>query len=159
MSVLPNAIDCDLAPLALATLAKVTPEKTAREGNAMSQRSNRKKPYNWLKRLDEAAANFPVAENWEDYDCFVLTHHPQLQPRDPGDVVGRRAYEERLRDQEELISSNSSTRQVLRKLSPEQRREVSALVYDLTVELKQHVKWKQMPEEMVQGTGPLERLF
>ena len=135
----------------------------------MEQRRNRKRgPHNWLKSLDEAAANLPVAKSWlHPYGYFELTRYPRLQPHEPerGDLLGgyvrpgRQTYERQLREQEERISSNPGAHRALRKLCPEQRREVSALVNDLTVELEQHVRWKRMPEQMVRGTAPMKRLF
>jgi hypothetical protein len=117
-------------------------------------------PENWLEWLDALAQTFPGAETWsQPYSYFFLTRYPHLQPHDQNDDVGKRTYEERLRKQEELLSSNSKSRQALRKLSPGLRREVSALVSDLTMELEQHVKWKQMPMQMVKGTASQGRIL
>jgi hypothetical protein len=133
----------------------------------MEQRKNRKKPYNWLKRLDEAAANFPVAETWlQPYDYFVLTRYPHLQPREPerGDLPGgylrpgRQTYEQQLREQEELIRAHAEACRTLEHLSLKQCCEVAALVSDLTMELEEHAKWTAQPKQLRDCARQVARL-
>jgi hypothetical protein len=123
-------------------------------------------PVNWLQWLDKIALTLPPAESWlQPYDYFLLTRHPHLQPPDPIGrdykktyQVGKQTYERQLREQQERISADLEARQVLEGLSEVQCRQLAALVFELTVELQEHVKWKALPNELQKRTRPFARL-
>src|SRR5437588_407502 len=95
--------------------------------------------FNWLKWLDRKAQALPRAMNWlEPYGPFMLVRYahlrPQPLPHDPRSKheceVDEACAAQILEDWESRIADHTETAVCLNRLSPEQRKQLSALLIE-----------------------------
>jgi hypothetical protein len=110
--------------------------------------TERRKPAclcNWLKALDGAAKSLPRARDWlGEYGPFMLARYPNLHPqRVPGDAhsrimceSGERTAAQLFAEWETRIAQDTVAAPCLRSLSPEQRRQLAALLLETVVALE-----------------------
>jgi len=114
-------------------------------------------PVNWLAHLDEWAKTASPATIWRNpYGYFPLTRYPRLRPHD--DPAGRRTYLQHLGKQVSDIDANPEAAQAIEGLSLRQRSEVAALVFDCTLDLQEHTRWRGEDENYESLTRQAERL-
>lgn len=111
----------------------------------------------WLASLDGWAQEWTPAKSWlHPYDYFVLTRYPRLQPVE--DAVGKEVYERQLARQ--LIQLASCSLRILKRLTPEQQKQVAALVYELSLHFEEHRRYAEelaRLRELIKSWKRLER--
>lgn len=119
-------------------------------------------PVNWLASLDGWAQTWPPARSWlHPYDFFVLTRYPQLQPGEDSRpksnfASGKETYEQHLAAQLERVGD--CNQRILRRLTPEHRKELAALVFELSLHFEEHRQYASTVTKLREEIENLKRL-
>jgi len=113
-------------------------------------------PINWLVSLDHFAATLPRAEHWLEYPYFMFRRYPDLQPtpisapkyRKVNFQSGRRVFEETIARWEERIAAHEKASRTLNELSPDQRRQLAALIADCISDFEWHKLYAKHRDEL-----------
>jgi hypothetical protein len=108
--------------------------------------------------VDGWAREWPRATSWlQPYDYFVLVRYPHLQPkkRIPRNSAGRKSFNRQLTKQQKRLAE--CNKRILRKLDPEQRKQLSALVYELTIHFEEQINYAGRLREFEKQSPQMKR--
>jgi hypothetical protein len=119
--------------------------------------------------VDDWANKWPRATSWITYDYFLLARYPHLRPnRLRYDEFirkehisyskvspGKEYFDLQLAEQQELL--DNCNKRILRKLDPEQRNQLSALVYELTIHFEEHIDYAGRLRELKKQSAQVKR--
>jgi hypothetical protein len=105
-----------------------------------------------LAWLDARAADLLPAKSWlHPYDYFMLTRYSTLRPAEDNRPksnfpAGKATYEHHLAVEQQHLSLCEA--RILRMLLPEQRQQLSALVYELNLHFEEHRSYRDKMENL-----------
>ena len=112
--------------------------------------------------VDYWATKWPRATSWsQPYDYFVLVRYPHLRPKEhvpPNRDVsaGQESFDWQLTKQQESLAE--CNKRILRKLDPEERNQLSALVFELSLHFEEHVNYARRLGELKRQIAKVKRL-
>lgn len=117
----------------------------------------------WLQQLDSEAKKLPRAQSWLEYPVFMFARHPRLQPKRiktgarMSELIhesGFNTFNKVVGNWEKRISEHSKTCRAIQGLTPGQRKQLAALVFDIECEFEEfsdskikRSQWRKLASE------------